>query len=126
MPGLAITPPGFMASAETTPPQLMQSFFHMAVVMSSVVETAIGEAAKRATKASPASPSGTMIVPVPRWRMRPGAARSAGMSTTQGTMRSGGTRPANRETCSTPFCSTATLVAGPIRAASHGWAAAAS
>jgi hypothetical protein len=40
---------------------------------------------------APAAPSGTRIEPSRRWRTRPGALRSAGMSTTAGVIRSAGT-----------------------------------
>ncbi|MNL59919.1 hypothetical protein D3C87_1836870 [compost metagenome] len=87
----AATPAGFRVRALTAPAQLRASFFQAAVLKSGVVETAIGVWANRAVKASPAAPSGTRIEPSRRWRTRPGALRSAGMSTTAGVIRSAAT-----------------------------------
>src|SRR5215208_2642409 len=104
-----MTPVGFMRMAEIAPGALMHSFAH-ARVLKSPVETSKFVFANRGTNARPIAVSGTTIHDGPRWRIRPGAVRSAGQSITAGTSRSTGTYGEKRSTCSTPFCNTTTGV----------------
>ena len=103
MPGSLTTPEGRPVRAQTAPAQFRASLVQATVVKSSVVEASMTLWANRAQKASPASPEGTTTVPLRRCWMRPGADRSAGRSTTTGTMRAGSTQGLKRSTCSTPF-----------------------
>ena len=80
-------PAGLSSTADTAPALLRQSFFHTAVVKSSVWCASKLACANSARNAAPFSPCGTTRCAGPRCTVRPGARRSAGRSIITGTMR---------------------------------------